>query len=219
MQTFGYRVYPSTSLYARAFYGKDGAPLSAGDRLVQRDLARSLRMLADQGAAAIYGGALGEAIDRAMRDADGFLALDDLELDQVHVDRVRVLCEVVDLPHLGGAHLWILADGIHPQLRVPRWRAIHVDRAEECGTRNVRGFVRFFVQRHLPGGAAAGGWTSYPPLSGTAAYSGGQWGQTLWILAVALEFAAFLMGGINFITTVINLRAPGMGLFDLPLMV
>jgi cytochrome c oxidase subunit 1 len=73
----------------------------------------------------------------------------------------------------------------------------------------------FFV----PGGAAAGGWTSYPPLSGSAAYSGGQWGQTLWILAVALEFAAFLMGGINFITTVINLRAPGMRLFDLPLMI
>ncbi|MEN8184777.1 MAG: cbb3-type cytochrome c oxidase subunit I [Myxococcota bacterium] len=73
----------------------------------------------------------------------------------------------------------------------------------------------FFV----PGGAAAGGWTSYPPLSGSAAYSGGQWGQTLWLLAVALEFVAFLMGGINFITTAINLRTPGMGLFDLPLMV
>jgi cytochrome c oxidase subunit 1 len=73
----------------------------------------------------------------------------------------------------------------------------------------------FFV----PGGAAAGGWTSYPPLSGSAAYSGGQWGVTLWILAVALEFAAFLMGGINFITTAINNRAPGMRLFDMPLMV
>jgi cytochrome c oxidase subunit 1 len=73
----------------------------------------------------------------------------------------------------------------------------------------------FFV----PGGAAAGGWTSYPPLSGNAVYSGGLWGVTLWIVAVALEFAAFLMGGINFITTAINLRAPGMRLFDLPLMV
>jgi cytochrome c oxidase subunit 1 len=73
----------------------------------------------------------------------------------------------------------------------------------------------FFV----PGGAAAGGWTSYPPLSGDPAMSGGQWGVTLWILAVALEFAAFLMGGINFITTAINLRAPGMRLFDMPLMV
>ena len=71
----------------------------------------------------------------------------------------------------------------------------------------------------VPGGAAAGGWTSYPPLSGTAVYSGGQWGVTLWLLAVALEFVAFLMGGINFITTAINLRAPGMRLFDMPLMV
>ena len=75
--------------------------------------------------------------------------------------------------------------------------------------------VSFFV----PGGAAAGGWTSYPPLSDTAAYSGGQWGVTLWILAVALEFVAFLMGGINFITTAINLRAPGMSLFSMPIMV
>ncbi len=73
----------------------------------------------------------------------------------------------------------------------------------------------FFV----PGGAAAGGWTSYPPLSGSAAFSGGQWGVSLWILAVALEFAAFLMGGINFITTAFNMRAPGMKLFDMPIMV
>jgi cytochrome c oxidase subunit 1 len=73
----------------------------------------------------------------------------------------------------------------------------------------------FFV----PGGAAAGGWTSYPPLSASAAYSGGQWGVSLWLLAVAMEFAAFLMGGINFITTAVNMRAPGMRLFDMPLMV
>ena len=73
----------------------------------------------------------------------------------------------------------------------------------------------FFVQ----GGAAAGGWTTYPPLSGSAAFSGGAWGVTLWILAVALEFAAFLMGGINFITTAVNMRAPGMKLFDMPLIV
>jgi cytochrome c oxidase subunit 1 len=75
--------------------------------------------------------------------------------------------------------------------------------------------VSFFV----PGGAAAGGWTSYPPLSGSAAFSGGQWGVSLWLVAVVLEFAAFLMGGINFIVTAFNMRAPGMKLFDLPLMV
>ena len=72
----------------------------------------------------------------------------------------------------------------------------------------------FFV----PGGSAAGGWTSYPPLS-TATFSGGQWGVSLWIVAVALEFIAFLMGGINFITTAFNLRARGMSLFEMPLMV
>ena len=71
----------------------------------------------------------------------------------------------------------------------------------------------------VPGGGAAGGWTSYPPLAADVAYSGVNWGITLWILAVALELVAFLMGGINFITTAINLRAPGMSMWDMPLFV
>jgi cytochrome c oxidase subunit 1 len=73
----------------------------------------------------------------------------------------------------------------------------------------------FFV----PQGAAAAGWTGYAPLSSSAAYSGVNWGQTLWILGLALEFASFLMGGVNFLTTTITMRAPGMSLFRLPLMV
>ena len=73
----------------------------------------------------------------------------------------------------------------------------------------------FFV----PGGASAVGWTAYPPLSGNPAYSGAGLGVPLWILAVALEFVAFLMGGINFIVTGINLRTIGMKLFDLPIMI
>jgi gamma-glutamyltranspeptidase/glutathione hydrolase len=64
--------------HAKRFYGKDGKPLQAGDRLVQKDLARSLRLLAAQGAKVIHGGELGEAIDRAMREAGGFLRLVDL---------------------------------------------------------------------------------------------------------------------------------------------
>jgi cytochrome c oxidase subunit 1 len=73
----------------------------------------------------------------------------------------------------------------------------------------------FFV----PGGAAAAGWTGYPPLSADAVYTGVDWGITLWILALALEFASFLMGGINFLTTVVSMRAPGLTMFRLPLMV
>ncbi len=64
--------------HAKGFFGNNGKPLQAGDRLVQHDLARSLRLLADQGAKALHGGELGEAIDKTMRQAGGFLTLDDL---------------------------------------------------------------------------------------------------------------------------------------------
>ncbi|MBI3779984.1 MAG: cbb3-type cytochrome c oxidase subunit I [candidate division NC10 bacterium] len=75
--------------------------------------------------------------------------------------------------------------------------------------------ISFFV----PGGAASAGWTGYPPLSAKPIYTGVNWGLNLWILALALEFASFLMSGINFLTTPINLRAPGMSMFRLPLLV
>src|SRR5574341_2521979 len=67
--------------------------------------------------------------------------------------------------------------------------------------------------------AASAGWTGYPPLSGKVEYTGVNWGLNLWLLAHALEFASFLMGGVNFLTTAINLRAPGMGFFRLPLII
>jgi len=73
----------------------------------------------------------------------------------------------------------------------------------------------FFV----PGGAAAAGWTGYPPLSAKAEYTGVGWGMNLWLLALALEFASFLMGGVNFLTTTMNMRAPGMTFFRLPLII
>jgi cytochrome c oxidase subunit I len=73
----------------------------------------------------------------------------------------------------------------------------------------------FFV----PGGAAAAGWTGYAPLSADAVFTGVNWGMNLWLLALAMEFASFLMGGVNFLTTAINMRAPGLTLTRLPLMV
>jgi cytochrome c oxidase subunit 1 len=73
----------------------------------------------------------------------------------------------------------------------------------------------FFV----PGGAFGGAWTAYPPLSANSAYNTTPWGATLWVVAVALEFVAFLLGGINFITTAMNSRAPGMRMFDVPIVV
>ena len=75
--------------------------------------------------------------------------------------------------------------------------------------------LSFFV----PGGGFGGAWTAYPPLSAKTEYNLTPWGDTLWLLAVALEFVAFLMGGINFITTMMNSRAKGMGLHKIPLVV
>ena len=66
----------------------------------------------------------------------------------------------------------------------------------------------FFVQ----GGAAASGWTAYPPLSAIEPV-----GQTFWIVAVILVGTSSIMGAINYLTTILNMRAPGMSLFRMPL--
>jgi len=73
----------------------------------------------------------------------------------------------------------------------------------------------FFV----PGGGFGGAWTAYPPLSAKAHYNLAPWGATLWLVAVMLEFVAFLLGGINFIVTVMNSRAPGMRWTDIPIVI
>ena len=72
---FGFPDFPE---YAKSIYGYKGEPLKAGQRLVQKDLAKSLNMIAEQGASAIYGGELGKAIDASMRETGGFLTMEDL---------------------------------------------------------------------------------------------------------------------------------------------
>lgn len=68
--------------HARTIYGRDGRPLRSGERLVQKDLARSLRLVAADGARAFYDGPIGRAIDAGMRSSGGFLGLDDLRADR-----------------------------------------------------------------------------------------------------------------------------------------
>ncbi len=79
--------------------------------------------------------------------------------------------------------------------------------------------IILLVSLVVPGGGFGGAWTSYPPLSANPNYSLTPLGASLWLLAVALEFVAFLLGGINFITTAMNSRAPGMKLYDVPIVV
>lgn len=72
-------AFKEFSDYSKQIYGQDGQPLQTGDRLIQEDLANTLRVIADEGASAIYGGSLGQAIDDAMKAAGGYLAMTDLE--------------------------------------------------------------------------------------------------------------------------------------------
>ena len=64
---------------AREIYGAGGAPLQAGDTLIQEDLGSSLRRISDEGAGAIYGGELGEAMASAAQQSGGFLSTQDLQ--------------------------------------------------------------------------------------------------------------------------------------------
>ncbi|MGQ0815940.1 MAG: cytochrome c oxidase subunit I [Gemmatimonadota bacterium] len=66
-------------------------------------------------------------------------------------------------------------------------------------------------------GAANAGWTGYTPLSINDVYSGVKTGQQLWALSLTILGFSSLMGSVNYITTLINMRAPGMTWFRLPL--
>src|SRR4030042_5627915 len=65
------RAYSDFPEKARAFYGKNGSPLKAGDTLIQKDLGRSLRLISDRGAEAFYRGEISAAIDRGMQTSGG----------------------------------------------------------------------------------------------------------------------------------------------------
>ncbi len=78
--------------------------------------------------------------------------------------------------------------------------------------------VVMFISLFLETGPASGGWTVYPPLSALPqAISGSGTGMTMWLVAMVFFIASTLLGGINYITTVINLRTEGMSFSRLPL--
>ena len=69
----------------------------------------------------------------------------------------------------------------------------------------------FFVA----GGAAAAGWTAYPPLSDSSYLA--ERGMDLWVMGLLVVGVAGIAGAINLVTTILNLRVPGLTMFRLPL--
>jgi cytochrome c oxidase subunit 1 len=75
-----------------------------------------------------------------------------------------------------------------------------------------------FYSLFLNTGPFSGGWTGYPPLSALPqASTGSGAGMTLWLISLTLFVVSVLLGGINYITTVLNLRTKGMSMWRMPL--
>jgi cytochrome c oxidase subunit 1 len=95
------------------------------------------------------------------------------------------------------------------------------------GFLNMMSYWIFFISScimlsslFVESGPAAGGWTIYPPLSALPqAIPGSGMGMTLWLISMAFFIAQSLIGSLNYIVTVINLRTKGMSMTRLPLTV
>lgn len=77
------------------------------------------------------------------------------------------------------------------------------------------GGIVMFASFFIPGSAAQAGWTSYSPLATTIATNG----QAYWLVGMVLLITSSLLGAVNFIATIIQLRAPGMTWMRLPFFV
>ena len=80
--------------------------------------------------------------------------------------------------------------------------------------------VFMFISLFVETGPASGGWTTYPPLSALKEASiGSGLGMDLWLVGMALFVVSSLLGGLNYITTILNMRTKGMTMTRMPLTV
>jgi cytochrome c oxidase subunit I len=78
--------------------------------------------------------------------------------------------------------------------------------------------IVLFSSLFLSTGAASGGWTSYPPLSALKDASAGSGaGMDYWLISMSLFIISSLLGGLNYIATILNLRTKGMSMTRMPL--
>ncbi|KJS06559.1 MAG: cytochrome C oxidase [Flavobacteriales bacterium BRH_c54] len=78
--------------------------------------------------------------------------------------------------------------------------------------------IIMLISLGVEGGSASAGWTIYPPLSALPqAIPGSGLGMTLWLVAMAIFIASSLLGSLNYIVTILNLRTKGMTMTRLPL--
>jgi cytochrome c oxidase subunit 1 len=98
-----------------------------------------------------------------------------------------------------------------PDMAFPRINALSFWMLPLAGVLLISGFVT--------GGAAFAGWTSYSPLAQDRPLGSQGPGEDLWITSLVLIGTSSILGGINFLVTIFKMRAPGMTMFRLPILV
>ena len=79
-------------------------------------------------------------------------------------------------------------------------------------------FISLLMAFFAPGYGPGAGWTAYPPLATVwEASPGSGWAQTLWLVSLLFVGISSILGSINYIATILFLRAPGLDMFRLPM--
>ena len=140
----------------------------------------------------------------------GLQFMDESVYNQLFTMHATIMIFWVIIPFLAGLGNYIVPLQIGAaDMAFPRINALSFWMIPFSGLILVSGFFL--------GGAADAGWTAYPPLS-SITYSPGS-GMNLWIMAVVLVGTSSILGAVNFLVTVFRMRAPGMTLFRMPIMV
>ena len=132
------------------------------------------------------------------------------EMFSVHASAMIFLFIIPILAGLGNYAVPLMIGA--PDMAFPRINALSFWMLPLGGILLLLGFF-------TPGGAAAAGWTSYPPLSERGPLASPGPGQDLWLVSLILIGTSSILGAINFLVTIFKMRAPGMTLFRMPIMV
>ncbi|MEO8462260.1 MAG: cytochrome c oxidase subunit I [Chloroflexota bacterium] len=140
-----------------------------------------------------------------------FLA-DEHVYNEMFTMHATIMIFVFVIPMLAGLGNYIVPLMIGaPDMAFPRINALSLWMLPLAGILLISSF--------FTGGTAAAGWTSYPPLSLDGPLKSPGSGQDLWIVSLILIGTSSILGSINFLVTIFKMRAPGMTLFRMPIMV
>jgi cytochrome c oxidase subunit 1 len=142
----------------------------------------------------------------------GLQFVTDLQYNELFTMHATFMIFLFVIPILAGFGNYVVPLQIGaPDMAFPRINALSFWMLPLGGLLLLLGFVT--------GGTAAAGWTSYPPLSEDRPLAAIGNGQDLWITGLVLIGTSSILGAINFLVTIFKMRAPGMTLFRMPIMV